>query len=160
MRRERIIYLVGRKKFDEETYIELYTMFIHPPRMFIRFRDIATGRFVPFKPIFRVTYAIQVIPIHEIYYSSIGHLHGSEYVCRRYESKLYDEFIRWTEEHIGYPQEEWWGTISEINRSETMFTAIRPEHAEDIFNEINNIHLIWEEEKVVVDEEVVETGYG
>jgi len=151
------MYMVARKRFDPNTWIELYWTY---RGHIIRFRDIKTGRFVKFKPILRLTYDIQVIPIHKVYYSSIGHLYGSEYVVMMFTKWFNYEFIRWSEEKIGYKQDEWWNTISEVNESITEYHAIKPEEVVDIFNMINNGLLIWEREKQPEDVRRVETGYG
>jgi hypothetical protein len=151
------MYMVSRKKFDETTYIELYWTYAGYR---IRFRDIRTGRFKHFQPIMRLTYDIQVIPIHNVYYSSIGHLYGSSHVIERYGKWFYNEFIRWSEEKIGYPEDKWWATISEINESTTEYRAVSPEEAADIYDAVNNGLLIWEREKKPEDTRRVETGYG
>jgi hypothetical protein len=151
------MYMVSRKKFDESTYIELYWTYAGYR---IRFRDIRTGRFKAFQPIMRLTYDIQTIPIRNVYYSSIGHLYGSNYVVEKYKNWFHGEFISWSEEKIGYSEDEWWPTISEVNESITEYKAVSTEEAVDIYNAVNNGLLIWEREKKPEDTRRVETGYG
>jgi len=154
---EREYRFVGRKKYDETTDVEYY---IGPRGINVLFfRDRRTGRFVPRKPICREIWAIYVIPIHDVYYSSISTLYGSEDLIRKYSDEHYDKFIKWTEKHVKYDEEKWWFKYEPVPRSYECFERIKSSDVKDIFEEINNYHFYWEKEGVPIDQKVEATGY-
>ncbi|MEM3454693.1 MAG: hypothetical protein QXS21_05970 [Thermoproteota archaeon] len=156
---------VGRKRYSPKIYVECYRKIERlwtPPvkiRWRLLFRNVETGRFTRRRPIYRQTYAIYVIPIHSVYYSSIVHLHGSKNVILKYKDEQEDKFIEWTEKHVGYSKDEWWFDGRMISYAVIEYRKIAEEDIEEIFKEINQYHFLWEKEGWTEDEKEEDTGY-
>lgn len=135
------IFFRGRKQYDKRTWIELYE---RDGRYFFRFRDKKTGRFVRTRPIWRLTLVIRTIPIHRRYFSTIAQAFGSKTVLEENEDEIRNRLIEFTEEVVGYSEEDWW-FVASVERELVIYPTALDE-AKEVFEYINKCELREEDE--------------